>query len=345
MVKNTLNENINTENTLVKIKVIGVGGAGNNAIIDFHEKGITGIGFISANTDEQDLTKNVVYKSIKLGKFNNRGLGAGANPNIGKKTALESEKEIKKCLQDTDLLIIVAGMGGGTGTGAAPIISGFAKEMGILTLGIVTTPFITEGELREKNAEMGLRELRKNIDSLITISNEKLSMHHGRKSLKDAFDIANNIMYQNVKMISDLINKISMINIDFADVKKIIKNQGTAISGTARIHDGEDKAMRAAIKAVANPILESSIENAKSALVSISGSSSLTLDEVNEAVKSIQYLAGNNTDIIFGVNIDDDLEDDVMVSVIATGIQKIEETKTYFSDRWAKKIIKKVKKN
>ncbi|NQZ29428.1 MAG: cell division protein FtsZ [Mycoplasmatales bacterium] len=332
------------ENTLVNIKVIGVGGGGNNAITDIRKRGVGGVEFMIANTDEQDLAKvPKETQKIKLGKFNERGLGAGANPNIGKKAALESEDDIKEALEGTDMVIVVAGMGGGTGTGAAPVISRIAKEMNILTLGLVTTPFETEGQLRADNAERGVKDLKENVDSLITISNEKLNSVYGKKSLTNAFSVSNNIMHRTVKMIADSINNVSLINIDFADVKRIVKNQGTAIAGTAIIREGENRAMRAAAAAVTDPILESTIDNAQAAIVSVSGSSSITLEEVNEAVKTIQYLAGKKTNIIFGVTINDDLKDDVMVSVIATGITRLEKVQG-FSEKWAEKVIKRVKK-
>ena len=333
------------ETSLVNIKVIGVGGGGNNAMQDVYDKGISGVDFILANTDEQDLIKNMeVTQVIKLGKFNDRGLGAGANPNVGRDVALESEEVIKESLKGADMVIVVAGMGGGTGTGASPVIAKFARELGALTLGVVTTPFKTEGDLKQKNTKEGLKELRQNTDSLITISNEKLNRQFGGRTLQDAFKVSNNIIHQIIKMLSDLVNKVSLINIDFADVTRIIKDQGTAIAGVGVIHDGENKTVRAAAAAATNPILESSLSSASSALVSVSGSSSLTLDEVNEAIKTIQYLSNKNTDIIFGVTIDESLEDDVIVSVLATGISKMEDLKNKFSEKWAKKVAKKVKK-
>ncbi|NQZ29426.1 MAG: cell division protein FtsZ [Mycoplasmatales bacterium] len=333
------------ENTLVNIKVIGVGGGGNNAMQDVYDKGISGVDFILANTDEQDLIKNMeVTQVIKLGRFNDRGLGAGANPNVGRDVTLESEDVIKEALKGADMVIVVAGMGGGTGTGASPVIAKFARELGALTLGVVTTPFKTEGELKQRNTKEGLKELRQNTDSLITISNEKLNKQFGGRTLQDAFKVSNTIIHQIIKMLSDLVNKVSLINIDFADVTRIIKDQGTAIAGVGVIHDGENKTVRAAAAAATNPILESSLSSAKSALVSVSGSSSLTLDEVNEAIKTIQYLSNKNTDIIFGVTIDESLEDDVIVSVLATGINKIEDLKNKFSEKWAKKVAKKVRK-
>ncbi len=338
-------KNNQLESTLVNIKVIGVGGGGNNAMQDIYDKGITGVDFILANTDEQDLIKNLeVTQVIKLGNFNERGLGAGANPNVGRTVTLESEEIIKASLKGADMVIVVAGMGGGTGTGGAPVIAQFARELGALTLGVVTTPFRTEGDLKQKNTKEGLIELRKHTDSLITISNEKLKAQFGGRTLQDAFKISNSLIHQVIKMLSDLVNKVSLINIDFADVKRIIQDQGTAIAGMGVIHDGENKTVRAAAAAATNPILESSLSSAKAALVSVSGSSSLTLDEVNEAIKTIQYLSDKNTDIIFGVTIDESLEDDVVVSVLATGISKIEGLKNKFSERWAKKVAKKVKK-
>ena len=345
--KNTNNKESSTgfDKSLVKIQVIGVGGGGINSIKDLCNTGIPGVDFMLANTDEQDLTKvTAKAKKIKLGKFNERGLGAGANPSVGKKAALDSEALIKKAVEGYDIAIVVAGMGGGTGTGAAPVIAKAAKEMGILTLGVVTTPFETEGELRAKNAVEGVKELKANIDSLITISNEKLNIKHGSKSLVDAFNIANEVIHKVIMTIGNLVNNLSLINIDFADMKRVLKGQGTAITGTATVSEGVNKAMKAAAIAVTDPILESTVENAKSAIVSVSGSSSITLEEVNEAVKTVQYLAGKKTNIIFGVTIDEELKDDVTVSVIATGITKMEPVKRKFTDKWWEKVNKKVSK-
>ncbi|NQZ65678.1 MAG: cell division protein FtsZ [Mycoplasmatales bacterium] len=312
-------ENNLTTDEIVNIKVIGVGGGGNNTVHSMVKEGIQGVEFIVANTDEQVLNNSIANNVIVLGGDSVKGLGAGANPEQGKKAALESEDKIKDVIKGSDMVIVAAGMGGGTGTGAAPVIAKLAKNMGILTVGIVTTPFSFEGTQRNKNAVEGLKNLRDNVDSLIVVSNDKLLQQFGGISLKDSFMYADKTLKQTVRTITDLIAIPALINLDFADVSTVMKDRGTALIGIGRA-TGEDRAIKAATHAISSPILEASISGATHAIINISGGD-ITLDEANKAVETIRQAAGNELNIIFGVSIVDSIGQDIQVSVIATGLQ------------------------
>ncbi len=303
-----------------KIAIVGVGGGGNNAVNKMALDNMEGITFVLANTDQQVLDNSPIEKTITLGRDLTKGLGAGANPEIGERAANDSVDEIKKSIAGHDLIFVAAGMGGGTGTGAAPIIAKVAKETGALVVGIVTTPFGFEGNKRLSNAYKGLEEFRQNVDSIIIVSNDRLKEELGTIPLTESFHYSDAILKQAVRTITDLINSHSLINLDFADVKTVIENQGLALIGVGRA-SGENKAVEAAIAAINSPILESSIEGARNAIVNIAGSSTnLSIEQANTAIDTIKEAAGDNIDIIFGVTINDDLDEEIVVSVIATGL-------------------------
>ncbi len=321
------------KNTLgAKIKVIGVGGAGCNAVTKMSEDDlIRGVEFILANTDRQAMQGSKINQKIVLGENLTKGLGAGANPDIGAKAASESLDEIKEAVKESDLIFIAAGMGGGTGTGAAHIIAKAARDSGALVVSIVTTPFVFEGHKREQNSEKGLNSLRMNVDSIIIISNERLLAELGGIPLTDAFQYSDAILKQAVRTITDLINKQSLINLDFADVKTIIKDKGRALIGTGRAK-GENAAVEASIQAINSPILESSIEGARYALVNVlGGPKSLSIAQAQEAVETIKEASSPDIDIIFGVTINEDVGDEIVVSVIATGLEQTKEASKFSS--------------
>jgi cell division protein FtsZ len=301
------------------IKVIGVGGGGNNAINRMIEAGLKGVEFLAVNTDAQALYLSKAEKKIQVGEKLTKGLGAGADPDIGKKAAEETADEIKRALQGADMVFVTAGMGGGTGTGGAPVIARIAREVGALTVGVVTRPFGFEGRKRNQQAESGIQALRDEVDSLITIPNDRLlqvvDKHTG---FNDAFKIADDILRQGVQGISDLIAVPGVINCDFADVQTIMQNTGSALMGIG-MANGENRAAEAARMAISSPLLETSIEGAKGVLFNISGGSNLTLFEINEAAEIIHQAADLEANIIFGANIDESLGDEVRVTVIATG--------------------------
>ncbi len=303
---------------IANIKVVGVGGGGNNTVHSMIKEGIKGVEFIVANTDEQVLNASIAQTILPLG-INERGLGAGANPEEGRKAALQSKDIIKETLKGADMIIIAAGMGGGTGTGAAPVIAEIAKELGALTVGIVTTPFSFEGTTRTKNANIGLDGMRDTTDSLIVISNNKLLEQYGGISLKDSFLYADKVLKQTVRTITDLIAIPALINLDFADVCTVMKDKGSALIGIGKESSGEDKAVKAAIHAISSPILEASIKGARDAIINVSGGN-ITLDDANQAVATIQHAAGADLNIIFGVSVNENLGDEIYVSVIATGL-------------------------
>ena len=304
---------------VAKIKVIGVGGGGNNTVHSMIKEGIKGVEFIVANTDEQVLNNTIADTIMPLGN-SAKGLGAGANPDQGRKAALESEQTIKDTLKGADMVIVAAGMGGGTGTGAAPVIAKIAKEMGALTVGIVTTPFKFEGTQRTKNAEEGIKNMELNTDSLIIVSNDKLLQQFGSISLKDSFMYADKVLKQTVRTITDLIAIPALINLDFADVTTVMKDKGAALIGIGRA-TGEDRAIKAAVHAISSPILEASIKGASHAIINISGGD-MSLEEANKAVETIKQAAGSELNIIFGVSIIESLGKDMQVSVIATGLDE-----------------------
>ena len=303
-----------------KLKVVGVGGAGGNAVTRMITSGMQGVDFIAINTDAQDLDNNPSEQKIQVGKNLTKGLGAGANSTVGRE-AIEADREaITSLLEGADMVFITGGMGGGTGTGAAPVISQISRELGILTVGIVTLPFSFEGPKRMNRALEGIAEMKKACDTLIAIPNQKLmSIVDKSTTLTEAFQMADTILHQAAKGISDLINVQGVINLDFADVETIMKNMGEAIMGTG-VASGEERATLAAQQAISSPLLDdASIKGAQGVLVNITGGSDLTLMEANEATLIIFEEAGPSANIIFGAVIDDELKDEIRVTVIATG--------------------------
>ena len=302
-----------------KIKVIGVGGGGSNAVNRMITAGLKGVEFLTVNTDAQALLLSHAQNKIQIGEKLTKGLGAGANPDVGEKAAEESREEIMKALRGADMVFITAGMGGGTGTGAAPIVAECAKEVGALTVGVVTKPFSFEGRRRQNQAEKGTAKLKEKVDTLITIPNNRLMQVVDKKtSIMDAFRMADDVLRQGVQGISDLIAVPGLINLDFADVKTIMLETGSALMGIG-IGTGDDRAVIAAEAAIRSPLLETSIEGAKGVLLNITGGTSLGLFEVNAAAEIIANAADPEANIIFGAVIDESLEDEVRVTVIATG--------------------------
>jgi len=305
-----------------QIKVIGVGGGGSNAVNRMIESSLKGVDFIAVNTDSQALHYSKAEHRVQIGSKLTRGLGAGANPEIGSKAAEESRDELVNYLKGSDMVFVTAGMGGGTGTGAAPIVAQIAKEVGALTVGVVTKPFPFEGKKRSNQAEMGITNLKSKVDTLIVIPNEKLlQVVDKNTSINDAFRIADDVLRQGVQGISDLIAVPGLINLDFADVKTIMQETGTALMGIG-IASGENRAAVAARAAISSPLLETSIEGARGVLLNITGGGNLGLFEVNEAAEIIAEAADPEANIIFGAVIDDNLKDEVRVTVIATGFDK-----------------------
>jgi cell division protein FtsZ len=302
------------------IRIVGIGGAGSNAVNTMISAGLTGVDFIAANTDAQALRVNMAPTKVQLGGALTKGLGAGADPETGRRATSESEEEIREYLMGSDMVFVTAGMGGGTGTGGAPVVARIAREMGALTVGVVTKPFLFEGKKRMRQAEDGLRQLREHVDTLICIPNQRLLAAASRSQpLLEAFHKADEVLLQAVRGISDLITVHGLINLDFADVRTIMANMGMAIMGTATA-TGEGRAEEAARHAIASPLLEDiSIRGARGVLINITGSQNLTLHEVNEAATLIQEEADEEANIIFGAVIDDSLEDEIRITVIATG--------------------------
>ena len=308
---------------VVNIKVIGVGGGGGNAVNRMVESGVQGVEFISINTDMQALNFSQAGTKIQIGEKLTKGQGAGANPEIGRKAAEESKEQIAAALQNTNMVFITAGMGGGTGTGAAPVVAQIAREMGILTVGVVTRPFAFEGKKRLEQALGGIDELNKNVDSLVIIPNERLKYVSEQKiTFKNAFEIADGVLRQAVANISELITVPGFINLDFADVTSVMKDAGYAHIGTGRAA-GKDKAAEAARMAISSPLLETSIDMAHGVIVSVIGSDDIGLDEVETAATMVQQAAHPDAHIIFGAFIDDTMDDEIRVVVIATGFDNI----------------------
>lgn len=309
----------NDMNQVCNIKVIGVGGGGNNAVNRMVKANIKSAKFIAVNTDKQALLSSLADVRLQIGEKLTRGLGAGADPEVGQKAAEESKDSIVKMLQNTDLVFITAGMGGGTGTGAAPVIASIAKEMGILTIAIVTKPFQFEGIPRARNAERGIQKLKDCVDTLVIIPNEKLiSIVPKGTPILESFRIADDVLRQGIQGISDLIVTPSMINLDFADVKTVMKNKGLAHMGTGRAR-GEGRTLGAVQQAISSPLLETSIENATGLIINIKGGLDLTLDEVNEACSLVRGAVDESCNIIYGCGIDEKMQEEVEVTVIATG--------------------------
>jgi cell division protein FtsZ len=309
--------------TGARIKVIGVGGGGGNAVNRMIEAGIEGIDFLVANTDLQALKRSRAPIKIQLGGKLTKGLGAGANPEVGRSAALEDTEKIIEALEGADMVFVTTGLGGGTGTGAAPIIASLATELNALTVAVVTKPFHFEGRRRMEQADLGLRELRECVDTVITIPNERLLGTVDRGvSLADAFKLADDVLRQAVQGISDLITVPGLINLDFADVKTIMAGMGLALMGAGRA-SGEDRALKATQQAISSPLLEeATIEGARGVLINITGGSDLTLYEVNEASTIIREAAHENANIIFGAVIDETLRDEMKITVIATGFDR-----------------------
>lgn len=302
------------------IKVIGVGGGGGNAVNRMIEENVKGVEFITANTDVQALKNSKAETVIQLGPKYTRGLGAGSQPEVGQKAAEESEEAIREALEGADLIFITAGMGGGTGTGAAPIVAGIAKELGALTVGVVTRPFSFEGPKRGRFAAEGIAKLKENVDTLLIISNNRLLEIVDKKTpMLEAFKEADNVLRQGVQGISDLITAPGYVNLDFADVKTVMANQGTALMGIG-IANGENRVIEATKKAIASPLLETSIEGAEQVLLNITGGLDMTLFEAQDASDIVASAAGSDVNIILGTSISEETGDEIRVTVIATGI-------------------------
>ena len=308
---------------VVNIKVIGVGGGGGNAVNRMVENGVQGVEFVSINTDMQALNYSQATTKIQIGEKLTKGQGAGANPEIGRKAAEESKDQIAAALANTNMVFITAGMGGGTGTGAAPVVAQIARELGILTVGVVTRPFAFEGKKRLEQALSGIEELNKNVDSLVIIPNERLKYVSEQKiTFKNAFEIADGVLRQAVKNISELITVPGFINLDFADVTSVMKDAGFAHIGTGSAA-GKDKAAEAAREAISSPLLETSIDMAHGVIVSVIGSDDIGLDEVETAATMVQQAAHPDAHIIFGAFIDENMDDEIRVVVIATGFDNV----------------------
>ena len=317
--ENITNEEVDASTPICKIKVIGVGGGGNNAVNRMIYAGITSASFVAINTDKQALLMSKAESRLQIGEQLTRGLGAGADPEVGRKAAEESKELIQEILKDTDLVFVTAGMGGGTGTGAAPVVANIAKEMGILTIAVVTKPFRFEGKKRMENAENGIKELKNVVDTLVVIPNDKLlTIVPKNTPIIDAFKTADDVLRQGIQGISDLIVTSSLINLDFADVKAIMKNKGLAHMGLGR-GKGENRTIEAVRQAVSSPLLETTIEGATGIILNIKGSPNLTLDEVYESADLVKEVVDPSCKIIFGSGIDPKMDDEVEITVIATG--------------------------
>ena len=318
---NSYDENVGTDDTAV-IKVIGVGGAGNNAVNRMVDSGIEGVEFVAINTDRQALMLSKAGTKIQIGEKITRGLGAGANPDIGAQAAEESKQEISDAIKGADMVFVTSGMGGGTGTGAAPIVAGIAKEMGILTIAVVTKPFTFEGKKRMNQAERGIESLKGKVDTLVVIPNDKLLQIIDRKTtMMEAFKMADDVLRQGVQGISDLIKVPGLVNLDFADVKTIMLNTGMAHMGIGRA-SGENRAEDAAKQAIQSPLLETTIEGARGVIINVTGGENLGLHEVNTAAELVQRSVDPEANIIFGAVIDKSLDEDIVITVIATGFDK-----------------------
>ena len=312
---------------LIKIKVLGIGGGGNNAVNQMIKSDIDGAEYILINTEKGilDRANTNGCKTLQIGKEVTKGLGAGANPEIGEKAARESIEEIDKILEGTDLLFVTAGMGGGTGTGAIPVIAEEARKKGILTIGIVTTPFTFEGKLRSVRAAMGIDKLRPNVNSLIVISNDQLLANTANNvSILNAFKMTDDVLRQGIQSITDLINSVGTINVDFADVRTALSCEGFAYMGIGEA-DEENKIIEATNKALNNPLTKSSIDGAKAVIFNIKGSEDIGLDEINRSAEIIAEKVSPDANIIFGTIIDETLGDKVIVTVVATGVEEKKE--------------------
>ena len=306
----------------VRIKVIGIGGAGCNAVNTMIAAGLARVDFIASNTDLQALDRSLASFKIQLGPERTRGLGAGAKPEVGKEAALESKEHIRECLEGADMVFVTAGMGGGTGTGAAPIVASIAREMGILTVGVVTKPFQYEGQRRHKHAEEGIRELRRHVDTLLVIPNQRLlGIVDKSTSLLDAFKVADDVLRQAIQGIADVITTTGHVNVDFADVRTVMSHTGRAVMGMG-VSRGPNRAIEAAQKAICSPLLEEgSVEGARGVLLNITGGPNMSLHEIEEAASIIQQTADAEANIIVGQVINPDMGEDLIITVIATGFE------------------------
>lgn len=306
----------------VKIKVLGVGGGGNNAVLHIINKQVKNIENYLINTEMGILNKINYRNVLQIGKETTKGLGAGANETVGEQAARENKEDIENILQNTDMLFITAGMGGGTGTGAAPVVAEIAKEMGILTVGIVTKPFMFEGKLRKMRAEYGIQKLQENVNSLIVILNDKLlKVSNKNTPLKEAFSLANDVVKQGIQSITDLITTVGQINLDFADIKTIFSYKGKGYMGIGT-SEGEARVEEAIKQAIENPLTENTIDGAKGVIFNVTGGENLSLSEIDSAIKVINDKVDDDANIIFGTVIDENLKDEVKVTVIATGIEQ-----------------------
>lgn len=311
--------------SLATIKVIGVGGGGNNAVNRMIEHGLQGVEFIAVNTDAQALNLSKAEIKMQIGGKLTRGLGAGANPEVGKKAAEESKEQIEQALQGADMVFVTAGMGGGTGTGAAPVVAQIARELGALTVGVVTRPFTFEGRKRSTQAQGGIASMKESVDTLIVIPNDRLLEIVDKSTpMLEAFREADNVLRQGVQGISDLIAVPGLINLDFADVKTIMSNKGSALMGIG-VASGESRAAEAAKKAISSPLLETSIDGAQGVLMNITGGTNLSLFEVQEAADIVASASDQEVNMIFGSVINENLKDEIVVTVIATGFNEVEQ--------------------
>ncbi len=313
-----LEENINIG---ANIKVVGVGGGGSNAVATMIESGMNGVEFIVANTDIQALTASKSPNKIQLGLDLTKGLGAGANPDVGRRAAIESYNDIVERLEGADMVFVTAGMGGGTGTGGAPVVAKIARELGALTVGVITKPFTFEGMKRKKQAISGIEELRANVDSIITVSNDRLLQLIGGRPMQEAFREADNVLRQGVQTITDLIAIPAFINLDFADVSAVMKNRGNALIGIG-MSSGDDKAKEAAKRAISSPLLEVSVAGAKDAIINVTGGPNISLFDANIALETISQEVGDDINTYLGIAINENLDDDIIVTVIATGFEE-----------------------
>ncbi|MBI4682152.1 MAG: cell division protein FtsZ [Nitrospirae bacterium] len=323
------------QGTTAKIKIVGVGGGGSNAVNSMIASSLQGVEFIAVNTDAQALESSLAHQRLQLGSALTKGLGAGANPEVGRQAALEDRELIENALKGADMVFVTAGMGGGTGTGAAPVIAEAAKELGILTAAVVTRPFLFEGNKRARNAEQGIKELIKHVDAIIIVHNNRLlDITEKHTPWLQALNLANDVLRQAVKGISDLILIPGLINQDFADIRTILSDSGRALMGIGHA-DGENRAVIAAKMAIKSPLLEeTSIDGAKGLLINITGGPSLSFHEVNEAASLVREAADENAEIIFGSVIDPDLDDKIVVTVIATGFEEKPRAAMPSYDKW-----------
>ena len=328
----------NEAESAAKIIVIGVGGAGNNAVNRMVDEAIAGVEFIGVNTDKQALQLCKAPNTIQIGEKVTKGLGAGAQPEVGRQAAEESSEELRQAMQGADMVFVTCGMGGGTGTGAAPVVAGIAKEMGILTVGVVTKPFRFEAKTRMNNALMGIENLKKNVDTLIVIPNDKLlEIVDRRTTMPEALKKADEVLQQAVQGITDLINLPALINLDFADVQTVMTDKGIAHIGIGQAK-GDDKALEAVKQAVASPLLETTIEGASHVIINISGD--ISLMDANDAASYVQELAGDNANIIFGAMYDDTYTDEASITVIATGLDSATATQPSVNGRKAAQFLR-----